>query len=186
MRTASLFGENLLLTREFVSRAESGDIEICDTIENQGSADYEYMLLYHINFGFPLVSPDSTVHTNHARVYFLESSAVPEADKYRHFTGPQKTFSELTFELHDPEAPWIRAQVENPRLGLRAGVGCSADELPCFTEWINLAEQDYVLGLEPGTHYPVGRTKAALTRGLESLHPGEKKRYGLNISLEAF
>jgi hypothetical protein len=183
MRSASLFGENILLTREIVSGAENGKIEIFDTIENQGSSVYEYMLMYHINFGFPLVSPDSTVRTNHHSVFFLETTTAPKEEEYRRFTEPQKACSELVFEMRDPEGKYLNAVLENPRIGLEASVSCKLDELPCFTQWVSMAEQDYALGLEPGTHYPVGRTKAAAEEGLVRLAPDEQKSYSVSISI---
>ncbi|MDR0448212.1 MAG: aldose 1-epimerase family protein [Treponema sp.] len=185
MRSASLFGENILLVREIISGAESGSIEIIDTIENQGSSVYEYMLMYHINFGFPLVSPDSSICTNHRTVYYLETTKTPKEEEYRSFIEPQKTFSELTFEMHNPEGKEAYAFLQNPRMGLEARVSYKVDELPCFTQWVNMAEQDYVLGLEPGTHYPIGRTKAAAAGGLFPLEPEEQKSYSIVISISA-
>ena len=191
MRIASLFGENILLVRELISGAETGFIEIIDSIENQGSSKYEYMLMYHINFGFPLVSPDSTVHTNHGEVRYFAGSdsqtqAAPGLEEYQTFTPPKKAFSELTFEMHKAREDHVYAEIENPKLGLRSSVRCNTEELPCFTEWVNLMEQDYVLGLEPGTHYPIGRAVAKKTGGLVSLLPGEKKSYSVSIEFKAF
>jgi hypothetical protein len=183
MRCASLFGENILLTREFISEAESGEIEIHDTIENQGSTSYAYMLMYHVNFGFPLVSPDSYTSTSHTKVFFLETTSTPEPALYQRFSSPRETFSELTFEMHKPREKQVWARLENPHIGLQAVLRYDAEALPCFTEWINLAEQDYVLGLEPGTHYPTGRNKAEAAGGLVSLLPGERREYSLRIDL---
>ena len=183
MRSAALFGENILLVREIISNAESGCIEITDTIENQGSSVYEYMLMYHINFGFPLVSPDSTIKTNHRSVFYLETTKTPQTEEYGRFIEPQKAFQESVFEMHDPDRKQIIARLENPRMGLGACVSCSADELPCFTQWVNMAEQDYVLGLEPGTHNPIGRAKAAAAGTLVPLEPEEQRSYSISISL---
>jgi hypothetical protein len=183
MRQASLFGENILLTREIISRAKDSGIMIHDIIENQGSVDYEYMLMYHINFGFPLVSPDSTIITNHEEVFFLGTKKNPEKAEYQHFSAPQKTFSELTFELHKPRDNHVLAGLQNNRLGLEARVLCDSGELPCFTEWVNLSEQDYVVGLEPGTHFPLGRKKTGEEKNLAVLKSGEKKEYTVCINV---
>ena len=191
MRIASLFGENILLSRELISGAETASVEIIDSVENQGSSNYEYMLMYHINFGFPLVSPDSTVHTNHSEVRYLaepgkQAGTIPKPEEYRSFTAPRKSFSELTFEMRKAVEDKVNAVIENPKLGIRSSVSCDSKNLPCFTEWINLAEQDYVLGLEPGTHYPIGRAEAKKSCGLVSLPPGEKHSYSVKIAFEMF
>ena len=189
MRIAPIFGENILLVRELVSKAESSSIEIIDSIENQGSLPYEYMILYHINFGFPLVSPDSKVHTNHEEVRFftkpgMQERPIPEPDLYRKFVPPQKTFSEYVFEMRKVRDNTVNAEVENPILGVKAIVNCESKNLPCFTQWINLAEQDYVLGLEPGTHNPLGRRAAKENGGLVLLAPGETKTHSVRITFE--
>ena len=189
MRIASLFGENITLVRELVSKAETSSVEIIDTIENQGSSVYEYMLLYHINFGFPLVSPDSTIHTNHDEVRYLTglgkpADAIPRPEEYQTFAAPQKAFSEVAFEMRKVRGNPVCAELENRKLGIRASVSCNPENLPCLTEWINLMEQDYVLGIEPGTHYPIGRAAAKETGGLASLLPGETKTYSVSIMLE--
>ena len=182
MRSASLFGENILLTREIVSGTENGSIEIFDTIENQGSSAYDYMLLYHINFGFPFVSPDSTIRTNHRTVYYLETTSIPKEEKeYRCFTEPQKACPESTFEMHNCRGKELNAVLENPRLGLQAKVSCKIDELPCFTQWVSMAEHDYALGLEPGTHNPIGRVKAQAEGGLVHLERDEQKSHSVSI-----
>lgn len=57
MREVSALGENLLLTRTI--RAKWGESKLClhDVVENRGHDPVPHMILYHFNFGFPLLGP---------------------------------------------------------------------------------------------------------------------------------
>ena len=86
--------------------------------------------------------------------------------------------------MHKVRGNHVCAELENKKPGIRASVSCDSGNLPCFTEWIYLMEQDYVLGLEPGTHYPTGSAAAKEAGGLVSLLPGEAKTYSAGIMFE--
>ena len=49
----ALFGKNLRLTRRYVV-SENG-LTIDDTVENLAFSDTEYVLLYHVNYGYPFL-----------------------------------------------------------------------------------------------------------------------------------
>ena len=51
----AIFGENLRLTRIIRSRLGENRICVTDEVENVGFTETPLMLLYHCNFGFPLV-----------------------------------------------------------------------------------------------------------------------------------
>ena len=55
MREAVLFGENLILTREYRTRLGASRFVLKDTIRNCAFRDEPVCFMYHINFGFPLV-----------------------------------------------------------------------------------------------------------------------------------
>ena len=53
VKETALFGKNLAMKRCFAVTEHS--ISVQDTIENQGYLDAEYVLLYHINYGYPFL-----------------------------------------------------------------------------------------------------------------------------------
>jgi hypothetical protein len=61
MEETSIFGERLRLTRMIMSRLGDNRITIQDTVENAGFHPAPHMMLYHFNFGFPLMAEDTTV-----------------------------------------------------------------------------------------------------------------------------
>ena len=61
MREAESMVENLTLTRRIETRLGSKTLRIHDTVRNRGFAPEPLMLLYHCNFGFPLLAPGARV-----------------------------------------------------------------------------------------------------------------------------
>jgi len=56
-------------------------------------------------------------------------------------------------------------------------------QLPWLTNWQHWGEGEYITGLEPGTHPPIGQAKARQENTLIYLQPGEKKIYDLEIEI---
>ena len=59
VRQSALFGENLLLTRRITTRLGATSFRAEDCVRNDGFRTTPHMLLYHCNFGYPVVSPYS-------------------------------------------------------------------------------------------------------------------------------
>jgi hypothetical protein len=68
-RQTVLFGENLLLTRKISTRLGANALVIEDTVRNDGFRATPLMILYHCNFGFPVVSADSELVIDDDSVY---------------------------------------------------------------------------------------------------------------------
>ena len=61
MRETEAMVENLALTRCVETRLGAAGFRIRDTVFNRGFSAQPLMLLYHINFGFPLLSPSARI-----------------------------------------------------------------------------------------------------------------------------
>jgi len=183
VRLAALFRENLVLRRRIETALGQSKLVIEDTIVNESGQAQQYMLMYHCNFGFPLVSPDSRMMTNHKRAEFLdEQSRQLNIDRHR-FATPQSDYKQSAFTLHDPADQVVKSVVTNPKLGLGAYVQCDANQLGSFTQWVQLGHQDYVLGLEPGKSTPIGRKKAIETEAIISIESGAQHQARVEIGV---
>ena len=61
MHEAAHSHEHLVLKRKISTRLGAKSFTICDTVENQGFKREAIMLLYHINFGYPLLDRNTRV-----------------------------------------------------------------------------------------------------------------------------
>ncbi len=182
----SLFGPKLRLTRTLEFDGGGADIRITDTVRNFGGLPAPLMLLYHLNFGFPLLSPESVMTSTAANVTPRDAVAEKGIDSWSTFDPPQPGYAEQVFwhEL-DPAQDKAEATLINPALGLGIAVRFDARTLTNLTEWKQVGFGDYVVGIEPGNCLPVGRAKAREQGGLKELAPGESVTFSLSLSVIA-
>lgn len=186
MRECRLEGHNLLLSRRISLSAWSSVLVIEDTLENQGHAPYEFMLLYHMNFGYPFVDEGTRVfpesdggvlgRTPHAqsRIAFC-NTVEPVQD------GAEE---EVFFRDIPPGGDGLsRVQVENPKLKVRAEVSYSYGTLPILSQWKFAAPGEYVLGIEPGNSHIEGRIVGQDKKRLKTIQPGESIRFCVGLEM---
>ena len=150
----AVFGENLVLTRRIESALGGSSISVTDRVENRGFRPTPHMLLYHYNFGFPLLDEGAEVLLPSRRVVHAVHED-PRAQGVASIQGPpQPDFREQVYE-HDMVAAangMVPAALINPRLG-QGGFGIRLDydraALPCLIEWQCLQSGLYVLGISP-------------------------------------
>lgn len=165
VREASAMNEHLVLSRAIETRLGARGFRLHDVVENRGFEEQPLMLLYHYNYGFPLLAPG-------ARIVGPIRSSTARDEEARKGRGveeclrigePVPGYQEKVF-FHDLAAD---AQgrtfiaLVNPDVGdcrpLAIVERFSVKELPRFTQWKMVRKGFYVLGLEPGNVSPMGR-----------------------------
>ncbi len=172
---SEVFSENLTLTRTIKTKMGSKKIQICDKIENLGFEEKPCMFLYHINFGFPVLSEDSRlIHFSQAKVRPRDEEAAKGIDCFDKFDGPTHGYNEQVF-FHDleQEGNETYACIFNDALQFGAYTKFNTNQLKCFTEWKMIGEGEYVVGLEPGNSVPTGRAANREAGTLPMIAPGE-------------
>jgi hypothetical protein len=165
MREAEVESENVTLTRRIETRLGAKSFRITDFVVNRGFEPEPLMLLYHFNFGFPLLSPRT-----HVVGPILETAAMDEGAKRDKgieeclvFPEPTRAYQAKVFfhtMVVDPEGKTFVALL-NRDSGKGEPLGIvmrwNRQELPCLCEWKMPRKGLYVVGLEPGTMLPLGR-----------------------------
>ncbi len=179
MRQTALFHENLTLTRRVHTKLGAKRFWIEDTITNDGFTTTPYMLLYHCNFGWPVVDAGSELISPSRRVAPRDAIAQDGKAEWNRFHGPTHGYDEKVY-FHDMAAAddgFVTTGIVND--GFKRGKGFGAyvrynqDALPRFTEWKMLGEQDYVVGLEPCNCGVQGKHIDDELGLLRQLEPGE-------------
>ena len=149
-----LYGRHLGLKRTIRTTLNSHSLHIHDCLTNYEPTDEPFMLLYHFNFGHPLLSGESLVYTS-------EADAAPRnslSADFRHMTEPMDgRGEELYFFTAKTETAW--GAIVNPGLNLGAYIRFDTRNLPYFLEWKNMRSHDYTLAIEPCTCKGFGRIK---------------------------
>lgn len=185
VREAMVHGEHLVMERVIRTALGGGTISIRDTVENAGAAPTPMTLMYHFNFGYPLLSPESGLLCPSRRVAAYDDASERDIGEWRNIREPVVDQGERCY-FHDlTPGPDGRAAVAlvNDALELGVALEFRVDELPAFTLWKNFRAGEYVLGLEPGNCAPVGRAKLRERGELPILAAGERKSFGVDVTV---
>lgn len=178
---SSMFNENLVLTREITTKLGSNCLHIKDTVENMGFNEQPLMILYHCNFGYPVVD-ENTVLIEPEGTVVKARDAEGVVEKCFEFQKPTHDYNEQVF-YHDIPGGKVKAVLFNEKRKLGAYVAFDRAQFSHFGEWKMMGEGDYVVGLEPSNAIPEGRDVVRKRGELEFIQPGEKKVYELEIGV---
>ena len=179
IRETALFGAVLQLKREYRIPIFGSEIHLRDSLTNLGFQPEEYALLYHCNFGWPLVSEEACVELPDRRKTTPRTDfAATALGKEETFTRPNPGEEERVFFHEDMEH---RASIVNPGLNVRMTIAWS-DTLPILSHWRSMASGDYVCGLEPSNTYIMGRARERENGTLPVLKPFESIDTAVSVS----
>jgi galactose mutarotase-like enzyme len=182
-----LFFNKLRLTSTYTTKVGQPGFTVTDTVENISAEPGELELLYHINFGVPLIGPGAKVVLPLGRCAPRDAVAVgnlPEWDTYGPET-PGMGEACFFFDLADDEVGQTQALLKNAAGDRGVSLRFNKAQLPCFTLWKNrqAAIDGYVTGLEPATNFPNPRTFEKEKGRVVVLQPGESRTFA--VTLEA-
>jgi len=190
----SLFGHNLRLKRCLTSVLGENSIYIDDRVENLGFAPAPHMLLYHFNFGFPLLNADTQLHFPSQSVRLRENT-LPLPD-YQRWSEPDPQFREQVFYHENlqtrccADMQWAEAKIcteQFPIAGsmhkLSLSLGWDTRTLPRLVQWKMPGAGAHVMGIEPANCYVEGRAQERARGTLVELAPGQALDYHLKLSL---
>lgn len=180
------FKENMVLSRCIVTRSNKNILWIHDAVENQGFSEQPLMMLYHFNFGFPLVSENTRLYLpDNSSLTARDGEAKKGLDRYDSFSGPIHNFKEQVY-YHSPatkENGETYACLYNHQMDLGVYLKYSITQLPHLIQWKMMGEGDYVVGLEPANAYPEGRAAMRARDMLQKISPGEIRSFDLEIGI---
>lgn len=179
---ATVFGENIILTRTITTKLGDNRIMISDQIENQGFISAPLMILYHFNFGFPLLSANTAFITNCTNMRPRDAAAESGVRDCYCFSEPIPNYAEQVF-YYGAVTDSI-ARLENCVMHRAVELQFNGTQLPYMIEWKQVGEQEYVVGIEPATYPPDGRSVARKRKELLYLQPQHKRSHIITIKFE--
>ena len=180
VRETALFGQCLELRRTIRIPAFGSEVLVQDTVTNMAFKDEEIMMLYHCNFGYPLLSDKASLVLPENRETIPRTAfAKSGMDRQLEFDRPSPCEEERVFFQKMQDEFWAR--LENPEIGVHMTISWSGDTLPILTEWRSMAAGDYALGLEPTNSFIMGRHDERGNGTLRSLKPFENVTNSVKI-----
>lgn len=185
MREAGFFGENITLSREISVKYGENRIYIKDTVENNGFIEQPLMVLYHFNLGYPLLTEKSYLIAPSISVVPRDEEAKKGIGEYGIFQAPTPEYNEQVFyhDLKTDDNGKTFAAIINPMEQIGVAIRFDKNQLGRFTEWKQMGEGEYVVGMEPSNCHVEGRAKARADGTLEFIKPGEKRSFDLEVQV---
>ena len=146
MHNSSLFGENLEVQRTITLKGDLLSLE--DSLINLGTKVENYCLLYHTNFGYPMLDEGTEIIYDIKTVTPCDELSESLASSRTVFRAPIDNEPEKCYYLENNQN---FVAVENKKLGKRVKITYSKETLPVLVHWNSDASQDYALGIEPST-----------------------------------
>lgn len=170
--SVEVFGRRVRVYREILALADDPAIRITDRILNEGAWPAPVALLYHLNFGAPLVLPGTRIQIDAAEHDLREPTDV--ADDWTTYPKPIDHLSEAVWRHTglDTRNGIATARVTSPE-GLTATVSWRSAELPDLVEWTFPSRNSWALGIEPCNAPLWGPAREAEGAGIPVLAPGE-------------
>ncbi|MCA9065841.1 MAG: aldose 1-epimerase family protein [Planctomycetaceae bacterium] len=182
-----LFGPKLELHTQLTVVPGESRFTVTDEIRNVGAQPQEFQMLYHANFGSPLLEEGAEVVVPSVKVAPFNDRAAEGLATWNQYEAPKTGFIEQVY-LIEPASDQHRmttALLHNRQKTQAASITWSLDELPYLTVWKNTGAlaDGYVTGIEPGTNYPNNRSVERGAGRVPVLAAGESHRMSLQFDL---
>lgn len=183
MSDTTLFGEHLSLERTIKTKMGATEFEICDVVENLSPVEDEFMLLYHMNLGYPFLDEDTRI--------LIDSEVEPircgedAAKRSATFQKPVDGGGEecLLHRIRADKDGYAQVKVENKKLGFGVYWKIRQETLPYLIEWKAYQSTDYALGIEPTNCMIMGRKAERENGTLKKIQGFERVEHSVTFGV---
>ncbi len=183
----SFYGPNLSIWTEISTVPGSGSFRISDTLTNNGEFDEEFQIIYHANFGRPLLGQGAKLLTASRKIVPFNENAAKAINKQEVYSAPTKGFTEEVYKIYPKpnEEGKAVALLTNSKGDRGVSVSWPVEQLPYLTQWKNTAAEKtgYVTGVEPGTGFPHNRNYERKYGRVPKLASGQSRSFELDFSI---
>ncbi len=162
-------------------------LTILDEVINLSGSPAEFQMLYHANFGRPLLDPGARFVAPVKRVVPRDARAAEGIFTWDRYPDEIAGYREQVYymKLHtDPDGN-TRTLLRNSGGTRGVSILLNTLQLPCYTLWKNTTTypDGYVTGLEPGTNFPNPRTFEGRKGRVIRLEPGGRAQFEICIQM---
>ncbi len=184
-----MFGKRFVLTRKISATLGKNKIEIYDTIENLSGYREPLLILYHCNFGFPLLADKSVVSLPSTVWEPREPDlGAPPAvwsepvagyqEKVYYYSDIQTKEGIATAVITNPEFP-----VGGSSSAVSLKMSWDTSNLPELVQWYMPGYSTHVMGIEPANCRVKGRADERSCGRLEYLEALQVKDFRLSFEV---
>jgi hypothetical protein len=181
------YGPKLELWTEISTASGSNMIRIEDRLTNYSAYEQEFEMIYHSNYGPPLLEEGSRLVAAVKEIRPFNAHAATGLNNFSQYVAPTRGFIEQVYVI----TPFADAQhrttvmLQNARADKAVSLNYDVEQLPYFTLWKNTTaiEEGYVTGLEPGTSSPANRSIERKAGRVPKLRPNESRSFVIEFAI---
>lgn len=187
MKETKVFGTSLELKRTISSTLGKSTIKIHDVVTNRANTPSPLKLLYHCNFGWPLVDEGADIIYNGKCTSFgrdCDNKIFNSKHNYKKIPAPLETHRGTgeacgLIDIKPDKNGVCTTGIVNSKIGLSVMMKFKKKQLPYLTNWQHFGPGEYVTGLEPGTNLPFSMGEKNIF-----LKPGQSKTFELEFEIK--
>lgn len=184
LHEASALGENLVMIRKVTAHLGENVVEIKDKVTNYSQQRTPLMILYHTNFGFPLIDKGSRLIIPVTEVRDAFTEEIVQVDQYSEYgEADNNAEQQIYFHKTVENIGWSSFMIENSNLGIGLRVDYQKTNLPELINWVDLRAGHNVVEVGPSNCKCFGREAERKAGTLQFLEPGESKEYNLKFTV---
>jgi len=182
-------GVQLSVWTDISTELGSNSFRIDDAVANDAPRAQEFQIIYHANFGPPLLEQGSRFVGAVEKVDSFNARAAENLTGYGEYAGPQPGCGEQVYCLKPlADADGRTEQLLHNAAGDRGvSLNFPVAQLPCLTLWKNLASpaEGYVTGIEPGTGFPYTRRIEREAGRVPKLAANEPRHFTIDFTIHS-
>lgn len=188
VRENTMFGANMRLDTTYKIKPGALYFEVHDVVTNDSGHDQEMMVIYHPNFGPPLLGEGSEVHAAAERVTPRDDRAAEsEVEDIFVYDAPTEGYVEQVYYIkpkanRNGKSPVL---LHNKDADQGMVMTFMPNQLKGLSLWKNTSalKDGYVTGIEPGTSHPNNRSVERKNGNVPVLKPGESHHFNLSFEI---
>jgi uncharacterized protein DUF4432 len=181
------YGPKLELWTEVSTEPGSNSFRVEDKLTNYGADEQEFQIIYHSNYGPPLLEQGSRLVAAVKEVRPFNAHAAQGLSAFGEYAAPTKGFIEQVYglTLFADQQRRTTVMLRNAKGDKAVTMTWDVAQLPYFTLWKNTTavEEGYVTGLEPGSGFPANRSIERKAGRVPKLGPGESRTFALDVGI---
>jgi galactose mutarotase-like enzyme len=191
IKETKVFGPSLELRRTISGTLGEPTLKILDEVINRGNSPAPLMLMYHFNFGYPMIDEGTKMLWEgkwKPRFGNENAKIFKEGNDFKTCPSPLDdhlgTGEEVV--LIDPntdDSGMCMAGLYNAKIGLKVEINFKKDQLPHLINWQHWGKGEYVTGIEPATNPPIGQAQARANYELIFLESYETRLFEIELKV---
>ncbi|MFP6666168.1 MAG: aldose 1-epimerase family protein [Pirellulales bacterium] len=181
------YGPKLELWTEISAVPGSTEFRIEDQLTNHGDAEQEFQIIYHANYGPPILEKGAKLVAPVKQLVPFNEHAAKSLKQYATYQAPTPGYVEQVYCIfpYADKKGRTTIMLHNATGDKAVTMSWPLKQLPFLTQWKNtLTNNDgYVTGLEPGTGFPYNRRVERKYGRVPKLTAGQSRSFAIDFAI---